>query len=165
MMAGGPRSSRTLLPMTDATGESDVERFVAAFTAAWAAPRLEAFEALARPEVRLVQPVAPTTEGIEAFRDFFRRLMALIPDLSARVERWAPSDDGVYIELTFRGTLGGKPVSWRGIDRITLRDAKIAERVNYSDPVPILGAIATRPSSWLRWWRSGFGPPPRRAGH
>jgi ketosteroid isomerase-like protein len=145
-------------------GESEAERFVAAFEAAWKTPRLEDFEALATLEVRLVQPVATTTEGIEAFRDFFRRLTALIPDLSARVDGWAPSgDDTVYIELTFRGTLGGKPISWHGVDRITLRDGRIAERVNYADPVPILLAIASRPSSWSRWWRSGFGPPRRKA--
>jgi ketosteroid isomerase-like protein len=149
--------------MTAPPSKEEAERFVASFTAAWARPRLEDFIALAAPQVRLVQPVAATTEGIEAFADFFRRLMALIPDLTAGVERWAASEDGVYIELTFRGTLGGKPVSWSGIDRIVLRDGRIAERVNYSDPAPVLAAIATRPSAWLRWWRSGFGPPRRRA--
>jgi ketosteroid isomerase-like protein len=149
--------------MGEAGREREAERFVEAFGAAWARPRLEDFAALAAPDVRLVQPVAAETEGIEAFADFFRRLLALIPDLTATVERWAPSADGVYIEMTFRGTIAGKPVSWPSIDRITLRDGRIAERVNYSDPAPVLVAIATRPAAWPRWWRSGLGPPRRRA--
>jgi hypothetical protein len=64
------------------------------------------------------------------------------------VERFALGAECAYIELTLRGTLGGRPVAWRACDRATLRDGLVVERESYFDPLPLLRAILTRPRAW-----------------
>jgi hypothetical protein len=106
------------------------------------------------PEVRLIQPQLPTTVGQRAFEDeFVRPLFALIPDVHGEIERWGSRGDTLYIELTLRGTLGGRPLSWRACDRITLRDGVAIERESYLDPSPILAAVARAPRAWPRFLR------------
>jgi len=108
-------------------------------------------------QVRLRQPLLPTLVGHQAFRERFARpLFALIPDLDGQVERFALGADCAYIELTLRGTLGGRPIAWRVCDRATLRDGLVVERESYFDPTPLLWAILTRPRAWpalARAWR------------
>jgi hypothetical protein len=59
----------------------------------------------------------------------------------------------VYIELTLRGSLGGRPVAWRVCDRVTLRDGVAVERESYFDPAPLLAAIARTPRAWPTFMR------------
>jgi hypothetical protein len=80
-------------------------------------------------------------------------LFALIPDLHGEVERWGSRGHTLYIELTLRGTLGGRPLSWRACDRVTLRDGVATERESYLDPSPILAAVARSPRAWPRFLR------------
>lgn len=130
------------------------EAWVAAFRQGWRAPTgadafADHFEPLLDPSVRLLQPQIPTLVGRRAFRERFARpLFDLIPDLRGEVERWAVADDLAYIELTLRGTLGGRPVSWRVCDRVSLRDGLAVERESYQDPTPVLLAVARRPRVW-----------------
>jgi hypothetical protein len=74
------------------------------------------------------------------------------------VERFAIGAECAYAELTLRGTLGGRPISWRVCDRATLRDGLVVERESYFDPTPLLRAILTRPRAWpalaRAWHRS-----------
>jgi ketosteroid isomerase-like protein len=101
------------------------------------------------PEIRLIQPQLPTLVGHQAFREqFVEPLFGLIPDLHGEVERWASRGDTLYIELTLRGTLGRRPLSWRVCDRITLRDGLAIERESYFDPSPLLAAVAMAPRAW-----------------
>jgi hypothetical protein len=96
----------------------------------------------------------PTLVGHRAFRERFARpLFGLIPDLRGEVERWAVGDDVAYVELTLRGTLGGRPIAWRTCDRITLRDGVAVERQAYFDPGPLVRAIVTRPRAWRPFLR------------
>jgi len=133
---------------------ASAETWVADFIAGWRAPRgADAFAAHFRPmlapDVRLTQPQLPDVIGPDAFEsEFVRPLFALIPDIRAEVERWAAQGDVLYIELTLRGTLGGRPISWRACDRVTLRDGLAIERESYFDPGPLLAAVATRPRAW-----------------
>ena len=139
------------------------ETWVAAFTEGWRAPReADAFVAYFRPmlapDVRLVQPQLPDVTGLDAFEsEFVRPLFALIPDIRAEVERWAAQGDVLYIELTLRGTPGGRPISWRACDRVTLRDGLAIERESYFDPGPLLAAVATRPRAWPPFLRLQLG--------
>jgi hypothetical protein len=57
------------------------------------------------------------------------------------------------IELTLRGTLGARPVSWRACDRVTLRDGVAIERESYLDPSPILAAVPRAPRAWPQFLR------------
>jgi ketosteroid isomerase-like protein len=106
------------------------------------------------PEIRLIQPQLPTLVGHQAFREqFVEPLFGLIPDLHGEVERWASRGDTLYIELTLRGTLGRRPLSWRVCDRITLRDGRAVERESYFDPSPLLAAVLRTPRAWPRFLR------------
>src|SRR5215207_9437692 len=76
------------------------------------------FEPWLDPQIRLIQRPLGTLVGREAFRNRFARpLFTLIPDLRGRVERFAVGEDSAYVELTLRGTLGRRPVTWRVCDR------------------------------------------------
>jgi SnoaL-like domain len=130
------------------------ETWVAGFAEGWRAPvDPEAFVAhfrdLLAPDVRLIQPQLPTLVGHQAFlEEFARPVFALIPDLHGEVERWGTDGDTLYIELTVSGTLGGRPVSWRVCDRVTLLDGMAIERESYFDPTVLMGAVLKRPRAW-----------------
>jgi ketosteroid isomerase-like protein len=138
------------------------QTWILAFAEGWLAPGgadafADHFQPWFHPQVRLRQPLLPTLVGHQAFRERFARpLFALIPDLDGQVERFAIGADGAYVELTLRGTLGGRPIAWRVCDRATLRDGLVVERESYFDPTPLLRALLTRPRAWpalARAWR------------
>jgi ketosteroid isomerase-like protein len=139
--------------------DTSAQEWVAGFAEGWRAPSgPDAFAAHFRkmlgPEIRLIQPQLPTLVGHRAFEEqFVKPLFALIGDLHADVERWAVREDTLYIELTLRGTLAGRPLSWRACDRVTLRDGVAVERESYFDPAPLIAAIAKTPRAWPRFLR------------
>ncbi len=152
---------------TTSTAAEQAQRFVEAFAAGWSYGERDAmirhFRAYTRPETRFSQPMEPDHVGPDGLAELFGRVYALIPDLRGRVHRYGPTPDGVIIELELTGTLGGRPVSWRSCDRITLDDeGRIVERQTYFDPTRLLATIASRPKAWRRWWASAAGPPRRR---
>jgi ketosteroid isomerase-like protein len=121
-----------------AIGATDPERFFAHFGPAFA------------PDARLVQPLAPTAIGPAGLRERFTPIFAAIPDLRSEVLRFAPTEDGVLIEHTLRGTLGRRPLEWTAVDRFILRDGLIAERRAYFDPLPLIGAMLRSPRAALK---------------
>lgn len=133
------------------------EDWVRAFADGWRDPRgadgfISHFREILAEDIRLIQPQLGTLVGREAFEErFVRPLFALIPDLSAEVERWAVKGEEAFIEITLRGTLGGRAVAWRACDRITVRDGLALERETYFDPSPLLVAIARTPRAWPRF--------------
>jgi ketosteroid isomerase-like protein len=137
-----------------APGTEAAQAWVLAFAEGWLAPAsadafADHFQPWFDPHIRLIQPQLPTLVGHQAFRERFARpLFALIPDLDGQVERFAIGTDCAYIELTLRGTLGGRPIAWRVCDRATLRDGLVVERESYFNPTPLLRGILTRPRAW-----------------
>lgn len=154
-------SAVTTVDAASATADTDsvAEKWVRAFADGWRGPTdadsfADHFDPLMTDDVRLIQPQMPTSVGRRAFREQFARpVFALIPDLHATVHAWAAHGDVVLIEFTLSGTLGGRPVSWHCVDRVTLRDGLAAERRAYFDPTPLLAAVATRPRAWPRFAR------------
>jgi ketosteroid isomerase-like protein len=146
-------------PSTIVTPASDAGRWVAAFIEGWREPRgPEQFAAHFRPHlsphVRLIQPQLPVAVGHRGFEEqFVKPLFALMPDIRGEVEHWAARGDRLYIELTLHATLGGRPLSWRACDRVTLRDGVAIERESYLDPAPLLAALARSPRAWPRFVR------------
>ena len=147
-----------------ASGTEAARAWVLAFAEGWRAPAsadafADHFQSWFDPQVRLIQPQLPTLVGHQAFRERFARpLFALLPDVAGDVERFAVGADCAYVELTLRGTLGGRSIAWRVCDRVSLRDGLVVERESYFDPTPLLRAILTRPTAWralARVWR-GF---------
>jgi hypothetical protein len=147
-----------------APGTEAAQAWVRAFAAGWRAPAnadafADHFEPWFDPDIRLIQPQLSILVGHLAFRERFARpLFALIPDLHGQVERFAIGADCAYIELTLRGSLGGRPIAWRVCDRATLREGVVVERESYFDPTPLLRAVLTRPRAWpalaRAWQRS-----------
>lgn len=138
---------------------SDSAAFAAAFAEAWAEPTPDRLSSLLHPDVRLVAPLMATTVGRDQARREFSRLFELMPDIRGRVARWSGTEDVLFIEFTLSGTLGGRPIEWRLVDRFRLEDGLGIERISYFDPLPLIAAFARVPTAWGRLWRSGLGPP------
>lgn len=137
---------------------SSAEQFVERFIAGWREPKpegfIDAFVPVLHPAVQLVQPTIPPQQGPEGFERSFRDLFQILPDYSVTVEDWASSDQVVYLSLVHSATIGRRRRSWPGIDRITLADGLIRERIAYFDPTPLLPALLSAPRTWpqlLRW--------------
>lgn len=130
------------------------ETWVAHFAEGWRSPTdpdsfAAHFERVLDPQVRMIQPQMPDLVGFEQFRSgFVKPLFTLVDGIHGEVQRWAADGDVIYIELTLRGSMGGKPVEFESCDRITLRDGVAIERKAYVDPVPLLATIARRPRAW-----------------
>lgn len=134
---------------------SDPAEFVDRFAAYWRAPSPEGLDALLAPDVRLVAPMTPTTDTLADGKRAFAAILELVPDLTAEVHRWGPTEDGVLIEFTLSGTAGGGPVSWDAVDRIVLREDGLATvRVSYFDTAPLIRTVARRPRAWPAFVRS-----------
>jgi hypothetical protein len=144
---------------TAAQPSATAERWVEEFIEGWRAPngaeaKAAFFERILNPRVRLIQPQMPDLVGHEEFRSgFIAPMFALMPDLHGEVERWAVRADTALIELTVRGTLGGRPASMRVVDRVTIRDGVAVERESYGDPLPLLLTALRRPRAWPRLLR------------
>jgi uncharacterized protein (TIGR02246 family) len=140
-----------------------VEDWVAGFAAGWAEPSdadefAAHFEPMLAEDIRLVQPQLPTTVGKRAFREQFARpLFALLTDVRGTVESWASSGDVAFIELSIRGRLGSREVELRTVDKVTVRDGMAVKRVAYTDPLPMLQAVALTPRAWPTFVRIQIG--------
>ena len=129
----------------------DRQAFVDAFEQGWALGASQGADAFLDhfvprwidPDVVLHQPLARPARGLRQFAEAFRRLFTALPDLTATVDGWRSTDAGVDVHLDFRGTLGRTPVRFRSLDRIVLRDGRIAERRAQVTLRPLLRAAAT----------------------
>ena len=135
------------------------EEWVEDFTRGWRAPGgpqafASHFREMLAEDVHLIQPQLPAIVGRRAFEEeFVRPLFALMPDVRGEVERWAARGEELFIEMTLHGTLGGRRLSWRVCDRVTLRDGVAVERESYFDSLPLLAAVVRTPRSWPRYLR------------
>jgi hypothetical protein len=136
-------------------------RFVEQFAAGWSAPQVESFiehfTPLFAKDVRMAQPMVPSEVGHEAMARVFRWLFAALPGLRGEVVRWGVAGDALLIELELIGTIGGREVRVRGIDRFMFdADGLVSERHTYMDPAPLLRAALLHPSSWPRLLRANL---------
>jgi SnoaL-like domain len=130
--------------------------FAERFATYWRAPSPEGLDDLLAPDVRLEAPMTPVTHDLEDGKRVFARLLRLVPDLTGVVHRWGATEDGVLIEFTLSGTVGGAPVSWNAVDRFVLRgDGLATVRVNYFDSAPLIRTLVLRPRAWPALLRRG----------
>lgn len=137
------------------SAERPEERYVARWQQAWShgreEPCLSEHAATIRDrETLYIQPLFDAVRGEEGMRAMFSRIFALVPDLRAELDNWTVGAGTAFIEFTLTGTLGGKPLSWRAVDRMALDGEKLVLRETYYDPLPVLVALITRPRAWLR---------------
>jgi len=127
------------------------EQFAAGWAAGGPADRfVEHFARLSAPQLLLIQPLSPPLRGLAGLRTMAEQLFEAMPDLRGEVIRWGPSEDGVLIELTLRGTLAGQPMEWTVVDRIVLRNGLMVERRSYFDPLPLIPRMSRSPRAALR---------------
>jgi steroid delta-isomerase-like uncharacterized protein len=116
--------------------------FVARFADFWRPPvDLRVLETLLHPESRLIAPGMPVTVGRAAGIEAFRSVFMLVPDFHIDVVRWRGDGDIVFIETIMRGTMNGHTLEIPAVDRITLRDGMVLERVAYFDAAPMQVAM------------------------
>jgi hypothetical protein len=129
------------------------------FAAGWRAPHPHAWDDLLAADVELTQPLLADGRGIGVWHGEVARLVAFIPDLRGEVLGWAGRGDTLFIDLQLHGTTGGRPLSFRAVDRLTIGEAgTVIRRESFFDPMPLSASVVRQPRAWLRWWRSGLGP-------
>jgi SnoaL-like domain len=131
------------------------ERYVVRWREAWAHGSvkrcLDEHASTIRDEQTLyIQPLFDAVTGEQGMRAMFEGIFELIPDLRAEPEYWLAEDGIAFIEFTLTGTLAGRPISLRAVDRMLLDGEKLVMRESYYDPLPLLVALLTRPRAWPR---------------
>lgn len=118
--------------------QGDRDRFIEHFL-----PRIDS-------DVVYRQPLSRGARGHAGFRRLFTSVFAAVPDLHGTVHRWGPTTDGVLIEFTLQGTLGGDRLAIDVVDRIVLRENNMAANNTYFDPLPLLRPLSAHPLLALR---------------
>jgi len=139
---------------TETTDDAAAADFVRRFQETWAAPTPERLNELVHADIEFIQPMQPPVHGHAEAAAFWRHLLSMIPDLTGEVVSWAARGGVVFIELRMRGTLGGGPVEWVTLDRISLEDGKVRRRIAYFDPLPLMRTIVVRPRALAAWLRA-----------
>jgi hypothetical protein len=116
--------------------EAEASAFVAAFADAWRTRDPAAFEALWHPEGELSWPFTDRPIAGAEIGRLNAVLAAQAPDLVWTLVDWTWRGDVVVIEWeNSRGAM-----AWRGVDRFTLKDGRIASETVYTDTAPLRAA-------------------------
>ena len=115
---------------------AQIGAFLTRFQKAWSSRDDADFAAIWKPDGRLVYPFANRTlQGRELpLLNAITKKQA--PDLKWRMLGWTAQGHVVVVEWESANVYGGRLVTWRGVDKITLEDGRIAEEVVYADTAP-----------------------------
>ena len=117
--------------------ESQAQEFVEAFAGAWRARDPSAFARLWHSDGVLHWPFADRPIAGAEIGRLNRILAEQAPDLTWSLIDWTWRGDTIVIEWESSRTATAGTVAWRGVDKFTLRDGRIAEEVVYSDTAPL----------------------------
>ena len=117
--------------------ETEKQIFVDRFAGAWAARDGQAFMALWHPEGKLHYPFASRIIKGSEIGKLNDLTKANAPDLTWKLIDWASRGDVVVIEWESSNRYGEHVVTWRGVDKLTLRDGKVIEEIVYADTAPL----------------------------
>jgi ketosteroid isomerase-like protein len=129
--------------------EGEAIRFVEAFTAAWRTRDPAAFETLWHADGVLRWPFTDRTIAGAEIGRLNGFVATHAPDLVWTLIGWTWRDDVVVIEWENRREVAGTQVSWRGVDKFTLREGRIAEERVYADTAPLRAAYSGEPPAQL----------------
>jgi len=119
------------------TTDTDKADFVARFAAAWAARDPEQFLALWHPDGELHYPFADRVIYGREIGKLNALQNAQAPKLTWTLLGWTARGDVVVIEWESSNTYGDHVVTWRGVDKMTLKDGRIMEEIVYADTAPL----------------------------
>ncbi|MGH0035666.1 MAG: nuclear transport factor 2 family protein [Myxococcota bacterium] len=89
--------------------------------------------AVFHPEGTLLPPGNSEPVNVEGAQRIVEGTRKAIPDVTLEILHWAERDGHIFIEWEMKGTVRGKQVAWRGINRNLLRGSKSTEAVSYWD--------------------------------
>lgn len=124
--------------------------FISTFGDIWADPTLDGLMSSLRDDVRLVQPLSAPLEGKAAARLAFKRILHQFPGLRGEVKGGLGEGSLVFIDWAMIAPVGGREIAIPVIDKFTLQDDMVKERVAYFDPTPVSRAVLRSPSSLMR---------------
>lgn len=116
---------------------ADAEEFVTRFAAAWAARDSEMFLRLWWPEGKLHYPFASRVIRGDEIGMLNELTKGRSTDLKWFMVDWTARGDVIVAEWESTSRLGERVLSWRGVDKLTLRDGRIIEEVVYADTAPL----------------------------
>jgi ketosteroid isomerase-like protein len=117
--------------------QSAASDFVKRFADAWAARDGEAFLALWHGDGLLHYPFASRVvrgDEVGLLNDLTKRLA---PELTWTMLDWTMRGDVIVVEWESSNRYGERVVSWRGVDKLTLRHGRVIEEVVYCDTAPL----------------------------
>ncbi len=121
--------------------ETDIADFVTRFAAAWAARDGRLFAALWHPDGVLHSPLYDRPVRGAEFERLTELIVKTAPDQVWQLLDWTwrPKADGALVIVEWQSTrvVAGQRFDWRGVDKITLREGKIAEEIVYFDSAPL----------------------------
>ncbi len=130
--------------------------FIQEFREVWSNPTLEDLMAPLREDVTLIQPLAEPLHGKKAARKAFRKILTRFPGLQGEVHGGLGSANHVFIDWTMIVPIGRGEQRLPVIDKVTLIDGQVKERVAHFDPSPLFGPIARSPKTLARHLLSAF---------
>jgi hypothetical protein len=120
--------------------ERDIERFVSAFADHWAESD-GGLERLMHRGATLQVAGARDPYSFEEAEEFVAGVKRGVPDIALRVLDWAARESSVFTEWQMSGTLGGRLVSWQGINRNTLDGSKSVAAISCWDRWSLLERV------------------------
>ena len=98
------------------------------------------------PEGTLLPPGSTEPLDVEGAQRVVEGTRKAIPDVTLEILHWAESGGHIFIEWEMKGTIRGKQVTWRGINRNLLRGSKSIEAVSYWDRQSFYEQLSATPS-------------------
>jgi ketosteroid isomerase-like protein len=121
---------------------AQAEAWVALFADHWDRPDADRLHDMMHPDTRNLIPPMTEPGNAQAVIEHFRGVIARVPGFRLDVLQWAPIGDTVMIEWQAHADIAGKPLTWRGIDRISLRDGKTYEGQVFYDTRAVAEMLA-----------------------
>jgi hypothetical protein len=98
--------------------------WVERFEQQWLNPNPDHLAELKHPDTQNLIPPMTKPANRQEVVEFFRTQLTRVPDFKLEVIRWAPTGDTVMIEWEATARIKETPLTWRGIDRVSLRDGR-----------------------------------------
>ena len=115
----------------------EIDAFLTAYLENWNAEGDRLAE-LFHPGGTLEGPGQEKPWSVEETAQFVASVKAGMPDVRIRILEWANRGDQLFTEWEMAGTLGGRRLAWRGINRNRLQGAATLGAVSYWDRIGLL---------------------------